>query len=160
MVERFVNYAGSRFARLGATILYNSSEVELGTAASPLYTSPATSPNNQPVDLTGGKTILRAAISAASSGDNTVVAAVASKKIKVLEVVLIAAGDVDVRFESAAGGTALTGVMSLAADGNGFVAPMATPGLHHFETAAAALLNLELSAAVQVSGWLVYYTEA
>lgn len=112
------------------------------------------------LDETGGHTILRAAISAASSGDNTLVAAVTGKKIKVLGIWMIASGDVDVRLESGAGGTALTGVASLAADGNGYVLPMSRPGLHWFETAAAALLNLELSGAVQVSGSLVYYAEA
>lgn len=109
---------------------------------------------------TGGHTILRAAISASSSGDNTLVAAVASKKIKVLSMTLIVTGDVDIRFESGAGGPALSGVMSLAADGNGFVLPPALPGFHHIETAAGELLNLELSGAVQVSGFMTYYTEA
>lgn len=107
-----------------------------------------------------GVTILRAAISAASSGDNTLVAAVASKKIKVLSLVLIAAGDVDVRLESGASGTALTGVIELGAAGNGFVLPPSLPGMHWLETAAGELLNLELDGAVQVSGFIVYYTEA
>lgn len=104
-------------------------------------------------------TIVRAVISGATSGDNTIVAAVTGKKIKVLSLVVIAAGDVDVRFESGAGGTALTGVASLATDGNGFVLPPSMPGYHWFETAAGVLLNMELSAAVQVSGCIVYYVE-
>ena len=103
--------------------------------------------------------IKRAVISGAASGDNTLVAAVSGKQIKVLAVLLVVTGDVDVRFESDADGTALTGVMSLAADGNGFVLPMSVPGYHWFETVAGELLNLELSAAVQASGCLVYYTE-
>lgn len=103
--------------------------------------------------------IKRAAVSAASSGDNTLVAAVTGKKIKVLSLVLVAAGDVDVRLESAAGGTALTGVIELAAAGNGFVLPQAFPGYQWVETAAGELLNLELSGAVQVSGLIVYYEE-
>lgn len=101
----------------------------------------------------------RAAINAASSGDNTLVAAVTGQQIKVLGLIMVASGDVDVRLESGAGGTALTGVISLAADGNGFVLPIAPPGYHWVETAAGALLNLELSGAVQVSGCLVYHTE-
>ena len=104
--------------------------------------------------------VLRAAVSAASSGDNTLVAAVTGKKIKVLGLVLVGAGAVDVRLESGAGGTALTGVMSLTANGDlKIVFPMSEPGYHWVETAAGALLNLELSGAVQVSGCLVYYTE-
>lgn len=106
------------------------------------------------------QTIARAVISAATSPNNTLIAAAGSGvKNKVLGLILIASGDVDVRLESAAGGTALTGVISLAADGNGFVLPMAMPGHHWIETGDNALLNLELSAAVQVSGCIVYYQE-
>lgn len=112
-------------------------------------------------DIEASKTILRAAISAASSGDNTLIAAAASGiKNKILALILVASGDVDVRLESGAGGTALTGIISLASDGNGFVLPMTFPGYHWIETAAATLLNLELSAAVQISGCIVYYQEA
>ena len=107
----------------------------------------------------GSGDVLRAAISAAGNGDNTVVAAVATKKIKVLGVVLKAAGAVNVRFESGASGTALTGVMSMFANDPGVVVPIAPMGEHWFETAAGALLNLELSGAVQVSGFIVYYVE-
>ena len=112
------------------------------------------------VDIKATPTIQRAAISVASSGDNTVVAAASGVKTKVLSCILVAAGDVDVRFESDAGGTALTGVMSLAADGNGFVLPPAMPGYHWMETAASRLLNLELSAAMSVAGCITYYQEA
>lgn len=104
-------------------------------------------------DSTTALTPKFAAISAASSGDNTLVAAVSGKKIRVIQVQVIADSAVSVRFKDGAGGTALTGVMSLAANG-GFSAPFTPVG--HFETTAATLLNLELSAAVQVSGWLTY----
>jgi hypothetical protein len=110
-------------------------------------------------DVQATKTVLRAAISAASSGDNTLVGAVADKKTKVLSLVLVATSAVTVRLESGAGGTALTGVMSLAANVP-FVLPLAMPGYHWCETAAATLLNLELGGAVQVSGAIVYYQEA
>lgn len=94
-----------------------------------------------------------AAIDAATSGDNTLVAAVASKKIRVLSLFLVAAGAVNARLESGAGGTALTGQMNLAANG-GFVLPFNPVGW--FETASNTLLNLELSAAVSVDGSLTY----
>lgn len=94
-----------------------------------------------------------AAIDAASSGDNTALAAVLNRKLRVLAVALVAAGAVNVRFESGAGGTALTGQMNLAANG-GFVLPFNPAGW--FETAAGSLLNLELSGAVSVDGCLVY----
>lgn len=94
-----------------------------------------------------------AIIDAATSGDNTIVAAVTEKKIRVVNLFVVAAGAVTVRFESGAGGTALTGQMSLAANG-GFVLPDSEVGW--FETAAGSLLNLELSAAVSVDGCLTY----
>lgn len=92
-------------------------------------------------------------IDAASSGDNTILAAVASKKIRVLSCFLVAAGAVNVRFESGAGGTALTGVMNLTTN-SGFTLPYSPVGW--FETASNTLLNLELSGAVSVDGALVY----
>lgn len=94
-----------------------------------------------------------AAIDVASSGDNTLVAAVAGKKIRVLSLYLVAAGAVTVRFESGAGGAALTGQSSLAANG-GLVLPFNADGW--FETAAATILNLELGGAVSVDGCLTY----
>jgi hypothetical protein len=94
-----------------------------------------------------------AKIDAATSGDNTLVAAVTSKKIRVLSCFLVAAGTVDVRFESGAGGTALTGQMTCVST-TGFCLPYNPAGW--FETAAGALLNLELSAAISVDGALTY----
>jgi|SRR3990170_8460220 len=94
-----------------------------------------------------------AVIDHAVSGDNTLVAAVTGLKIRVLAFVLVAAGTVTARFESGAGGTALSGQMSMAANTH-IIGPYNPAGW--CETAAAALLNLELSAAVSVDGVLVY----
>ena len=104
-------------------------------------------------DVEPTQRIKRAVIDHATSGDNTLVAATAGKKIRVYNVVLISAGTTTARFESGAGGTALTGQLSLIAQ-VGF-APGYDPN-GHFETAAGELLNLELSAAVSVDGWLIY----
>jgi len=97
--------------------------------------------------------IKRAVIDNATSGDNTLVAAVPGKKIVVLSLTLISAGTMTVRFESGASGTALTGQMSV----------LAATGFHwgfnpigHIETAAGQLLNLELSAATSADGCLSY----
>lgn len=112
--------------------------------------------------LTHGKTLTRAAISAASSGDNELVAAVATEKIKVVGLMLLAKEAVDATLytDVQASGDALTGALSLA-DNEGFVLPPASdPTLHWIETAAGESLNLYLSAAKQVSGCVVYYTEA
>lgn len=94
-----------------------------------------------------------AVIDAASSGDNTIVSADATKKIRVVSLFLVSAGTVNVRFEGGAGGTALTGQMNLVAN-SGFVLPFNPVGW--FETAANTLLNLELSGAISVDGSLTY----
>ncbi len=94
-----------------------------------------------------------AVIDHAGSGDNTVVVAVTGKKIRVLALFLVTGAAVTVRFESGAGGTALTGQMVLAVN-SVLAVPFNPEGW--FETAAGALLNLELSAAVSVDGALAY----
>ncbi len=101
----------------------------------------------------GASRELFALISAAGSGDNTVLAAVTDKRIRVLGIHMVAAGAVVARFESAAGGTALTGVMSMIT-GVPFTAynPL---GLFE-QDVVTELLNLELGGAVQVSGWMTY----
>ena len=97
------------------------------------------------------------AISGATSGNNTLVAAVSGKKIRVLHMLVIAASAVDIRIEDGANGAgsngSLTGVMSVAANA-GFNTGFNQHGL--FETSSGTLLNMELGGAVQVSGFLVY----
>lgn len=95
-----------------------------------------------------------AVIDAATSGNNTIVAAVSTKKIRVLSAFMVMTGTaVTIRFQSGAGGTALTGQMQ-PSQGGGFVLPYNPYGW--FETAASALLNLELGGAQSVDGCLVY----
>ena len=94
-----------------------------------------------------------AKIDAATSGDNTLIAAVASKKIRVLSAFMVAAGTVIVRYEDGASGTALTGQMNLSLN-SGFTLPYNPEGW--FETTANTLLNLELSAAISVDGCITY----
>lgn len=96
---------------------------------------------------------LSVAVQAASSGDNTILAAVTDKKIRVLSLFLICSGPVTARFEDGAGGSALSGQFDLLA-GSGIVLPHNPEGW--FETTAATLLNLELSAAVKLAGTLNY----
>jgi len=96
-----------------------------------------------------------AVVDHAASGDNTLVAAVTGKKIRVVSLCMVAAGTVLARFESGAGGTALTGQMSMAA--NTQIMLQYNPA-GWFETAAAALLNLELSAAISVDGVVGFVT--
>ena len=101
-----------------------------------------------------------AAIAAAASGDNTIVAAVAAagtrpaKKIRVYALFMTMTGTaVTARFEDGAGGTALTGQMTQT-QGNTIVLPFNPLGW--FETSAGTLLNLELGGAQSVDGGLVY----
>jgi len=78
---------------------------------------------------------------------------VSAKKIRVLSLTVVAVGAVDFRLEDGAAGTALSGIMSLTTN-SGFTLPFSPVG--HSETTANTLLNMELSAAVQVSGLLTY----
>ena len=100
-----------------------------------------------------GAEIKYAVIDNATSGDNTIVSAVSGKRIRVLSGCLVSSGTVNVRFESGAGGTALTGQMNLVAN-TGFIIPFCEVG--NFQTNYSQLLNLELSGAVSVDGWIVY----
>ncbi|TXH35287.1 MAG: hypothetical protein E6Q98_15965 [Rhodospirillaceae bacterium] len=94
-----------------------------------------------------------AKIAASASGNNTIVAAVSGKKIRVLALKLIGSDAVNAKWQSGAGGTDLTGLSYLIAS-SGEVLPFNPAGW--FETAAGALLNLSLSAAVAVGGHLTY----
>jgi hypothetical protein len=95
----------------------------------------------------------RVKIAASSSGNNTLVAAVTGKKLRVYQVLLVAAGAVNAKFQTGASGTDLTGLLTLTTN-VGFASGWCPVG--HFETDEAALLNLNLSGAVAVGGWLVY----
>ena len=99
--------------------------------------------------------VLYAVVAASSAGDNTLVAAAgAGIKVRVISLVLSASGGAnDVRLESGASGTALTGVIGLADNGQ-LVLPYNPAGW--CETAANGLLNLELSAGTAVGGVLGY----
>src|SRR5258708_683976 len=58
-------------------------------------------------------TPLFAPISASGNGDNTLVAAVSSKRIRVLQGLLIASNTVNVFFRDGTAGTAVTGTMNV-----------------------------------------------
>ena len=106
--------------------------------------------------MTAGGTVVTpkfATIAASASGNNTIVSAVTSKKIRVLAAVFVSNGAVNVKFQSGAGGTDLTGLFYLAANG-GAALPYNPAGW--FETAVSALLNMNLSGAVGVGGCLLY----
>lgn len=94
------------------------------------------------------------AISGATGGNNTLVAASSTgHKIRVLQLALVPLAATTLRFESGAGGAALTGLMSLDAK-DLFVLPYSGAGW--FETGTDALLNMELGTGTQTSGVLTY----
>ena len=106
--------------------------------------------------MTAAGTVLTpkfATIAASSSGNNTLIAAVTSKKIRVVACSFMANGTVNAKFQGGAGGTDLTGLFYMVANTGG-VLPYNPVGW--FETAATTLLNLNLSAAVAVGGCITY----
>lgn len=91
----------------------------------------------------------------APNGDNTLVPALAGHRIRVIACALAhGTTATEVRFESGAGGAALTGSMVFA-PGVALVLPFTAVGW--FQTATGALLNLEVAGAtVAVTGCVVY----
>jgi hypothetical protein len=108
-------------------------------------------------DLRRSQTIQFASINVAGAGDNQIVAADGTRKIKVLSYVLVADAAVAVQWRTAT--TPLSGAMSFAAN-SGAVAPPTSPSQGWWlETAVAQALNLNLSAAIGVRGHLSYFLE-
>lgn len=93
-----------------------------------------------------------AAIDCSSSGDNTLVALVASKKIKVHRLFLVVSTATNLTFKD--GSTSLTGAMAMSANG-GFTLDM--QGDPWFTTTAGAAFILNQSGSAQISG-RIYYT--
>jgi len=94
-----------------------------------------------------------AAISASSSGDNTIVTGVASKKIRVLAFRVNGSAAVNWKFQSSTGGD-ITGLFYCVSGGQGEIGAFSPVGL--FQTVAGEDLQLNLSGAVAVGGYVVY----
>jgi len=92
-----------------------------------------------------------APVNASAASSNLIVTGVAGMQIKVINVVVQASGAVDTRWDS--GTTPRTGPMPQVAN-TGYAPPQASFG--HFVCAAGENLNLHLSAAEPVAGWIVY----
>lgn len=106
--------------------------------------------------MTAGGTVVTpkyAAIALSASGNTTLVAAVTSKKLRVVALSMVAAGTVNIKFQTGTGGTDLTGLFYLVAN-SGAVLPFNPAGW--FETASGVLLNANLSAAIAIGGSLTY----
>lgn len=95
----------------------------------------------------------RFVITASASGATTLVAAVATKRIRILSMVLLANDFVNVKFQSHGTPTDLTGLLYLGSNG-GFSAPYNPKG--HFDTVSGEAFDINLSSAVAVGGWGMY----
>jgi hypothetical protein len=104
---------------------------------------------------TASAAALFAPIAVSASGVTNILAAVASKSIRVLAVQLVANAAVNIKWQSHVTPTDLTGLAYLAANG-GYVLPYNTAGW--FQTIAGEALDINLSAAVAVGGSIVYVT--
>ena len=90
-------------------------------------------------------------ISISASGASEIVSAISTRTIRVVSLHAIAAGPVNVKWQSAAND--LTGLAYFAANG-GYVLPFNAIGW--FQTNASEALNISLSAATGVGGSLAY----
>lgn len=98
-----------------------------------------------------------AAIAAATAGNNSLVSAVTGKKIRVLQIFVLAGAAGDIYFTSGAGGTPIMGGSTnkiVLPDNGGFVLPFSPIGW--FETAAGAALNMNASTTGPFGGVVVY----
>ena len=164
MADNFVANAGSGGSTFAAddisSVLHPRVKVEWGadgvvndTAVAAPMPVQATLDSNQ---MSTAGTIVTpkfAAIALSASGNTTVVAAVASKKLRVLALSMVANGTVNIKFQTGTGGTDLTGLYYLIAN-TGAVLPFNPAGW--FETASGVLLNANLSAAIAIGGSLTY----
>lgn len=98
-------------------------------------------------------TILSVPINASAAGNTTVIAAVPDKAIYIISLEFLCAAAVTVEWQSGAGGAVISKGQAFAANG-GKVLPF-NPGTWG-STAINTLLNINLSAAVQVSGSIQY----
>jgi hypothetical protein len=115
----------------------------------------------QTVRAVSGVQVKRIAVNAASdaAAGNMLIAAVPGQRIGVLAACLIAAGDVAATFYSgpADTGTALTGPLSLAANGGFVINAPTDPTTAWLLTEPGEALTLHLASAVAVGGWLIYF---
>lgn len=103
-----------------------------------------------------GKTPKSAKIDVSASGDNTIVASVVGKKIKVNAFAIQAIGTVNTKWKDGAS-TDLTGAFNWQAR-EGLANAIEVPS-SLFETSVGNALVLNLSAAVQVVGWVSYWDD-
>lgn len=133
----------------------NIGNVDIESAPALLRTNDAVAAGLQTDAIMNGTTALTpkfASIVASTSGNTAVVAAVTSKKIRVLALCFTINGAVNVKWQSNT--TDKTGLFYGDAAGKGKVLPFNPLGW--FETVAGETLNINLSANIAVGGEIVY----
>lgn len=105
-----------------------------------------------PNHLVSGQPLANVAVSTAAAASTSIIAAKNGYFIRVISGTLISAGTTDLTIEHG-DGTNVTGAMSLTAQ-VGFNIPECAAGA--FDIPTGQSLNILLSQAVQVSGWLRY----
>jgi len=145
------------------SVLYASNVISrviaqlLGATTEGFVTLEATDEGRLKVDVrTGLPTTLKAKIDFATAATHEIIAAVARKTIKIVNLMLTVAGETNLTFKSAT--TAISGAM----DFGGTDEPRGM--VHHFgdhplEMTLAEAFQITSSAAVQVSGYITYFTE-
>lgn len=115
--------------------------------------------NGLPVSFALPKTkrCTQAAVAASSSGDNSLVTATASQTTRVFAAMLTNNGTAEVSIKWRSATTDLTGLTILYPGGSLFLPYCGEP---YFVTATNEALNLNLSAAVAVGGWIDYEKSA
>lgn len=154
-----INIGGYTYIRVRATS-YSSGTVQINFSAStaPSVITVNAGPGTFTVDLRRGQTIQFASIDITSLGDNTIVSADGTRKIKVLSYHLVADAAVGVRWKSGSS-TNLSGAMSFAING-GIASAVTSPAQGHLlETAVNQALVLNLSLGVGVRGHMSYFLE-
>jgi hypothetical protein len=124
----------------------------VGTTVTPVAASGETS------TIYNGATALTplfATVAASASGVTNIAAAVASKRIRIIALQLVANAAVNVKWQSHVTPTDITGLAYLGANG-GYVLPHNSVGW--FQTIAGEALDINLSGAVAVGGSLTYVT--
>jgi hypothetical protein len=156
VIAQLVGKYGDGFVTLEATE-DGELKVQMAAGAAEIGSLAAGSELIGKVEVKGtSRTILQADISFASASDNEIIALVADKKIKIVNLFLTVFGEVNLTFCSNA--NALSGVMDFGAtdEPRGIVIPF---GNFPMETVSGEAFKIRASTAVQVSGYCNYYTE-
>ncbi len=136
-----------------------SMEMSGNTQRTPMFVSVVNQVNPpRVVELRRTVDIQSVPIEASSNGDNTLVLGQVNKTIRVIAFHLQGTGTVNAKFTDGAGGVDLTGAYNFQArEGN--TSPAVTPPYSLFQTTPGNALVLNLSAGVQVVGFVSFFTE-